>query len=72
MAASSVLLANSVQQMGKLIKLLVCNVTGLWLAWYVENMDNPTKTVDQNISASQTHSICVATGAKQYLFDMPW
>lgn len=69
MAASSVLLANSVQQMGKFINVLIYNVTGLWLAWHVENRDDPTETVDQNISASHTHTPCVfATDAKQYLF----
>lgn len=58
MAASSVLLANSVQQMGKMIKVLICNVTGLWLALHVKNKDDATETVVQNISASQTDSIC--------------
>lgn len=70
-AASSVLLANSVQRMGKLINVLIYNVSGLWLAWHEENRNNPTETVDQNISASHTHTPCVfATDAKQYLFCM--
>jgi len=52
MAASSVLLANSVQEMGKLINVsYMYNVTGLiWLVWHVKNRGNPSKTVDPKIS----------------------
>lgn len=63
MAASSVLLANSVQEMGKLINVsYMYNVTGLiWLVWHVKNRGNPSKTVDPKISEWQTHSsICVS------------